>query len=453
MRTSPKRRSGLVGIATATAAAFALFATSASAETLSLAQAIEMGVQKSPNVRSAKAQTESADAQTSIARAGYLPSFGIEAGGIAGGVGVDGTLPTRAAPPLPPEVGFSETKYSYGGIARASVNWNLWDFGKTSNNVAASSANYEAQSANFRETSANTAGSVAQTFLTLYYQERLYEVAIVTLATRDKLAAITNGLVRSGVLPPMEEIRSTSRLDAARRDMERAKAGVDDARTQLAIILGMEPNATLKLAPPKLARAPVDAVAAIKEGEAKRNVLVAAERAVDSRRAETDAASSQFMPTLLISAVGSATFQHEDPLEFRQNRRNGTVQILLKETFDFSLFARVDQAKANEAAAEANLEATRRDVKSDAMRATIAVRSTSAQLEFAKRAEDGSQKFRAVVEARYTKGLSSPLELVDAEDADIGARITRIQTELDYSLAIVRFCIATGRPIAQEGSL
>ena len=185
--------------------------------------------------------------------------------------------------------------------------------------------------------------------------------------------------------------------------------------------------------------------------EARR--FVAAERAVDSRRAETDAAYSQFMPTLLVGAFGSATFQHEDPLDFRQNRRNGTAQILLRETLDFSLFARVDQAKANEAAAEANLEATRRNVKSDAVRATIAVRSTNAQLEFAKRAEDGSQKFRAVVEARYMKGISSPLELVDAEDADIGARVSRIQTELEYSLAVVRLCVATGRPIAQEGSL
>ena len=436
----------------ATAAALALFAGSASAETLTLAQAIERGVQKSPNVRSAKAQIEAADAQTGIARAGYLPSVTLEGGGVVAGQGFDGSGLTKAAPPLPSEVGAKDVRYQYGGIVTASARWSLWDFGKTSNAVAAANANLESQSANHRETMVNTAGSVAQNYLTFYYQERLYEVAIVTLATRDKLAAITKGLVKTGILPPMEEIRSTSRLEAARRDMERAKAGVDDSRTQLAIALGMEPTASIKVAPPKLSRAPVEAAAAVKEGETKRNALVAAERALDFRRAETEASTSLFLPTLEINGFGKATFQHEDPTEFRQDRRVGTASIVLRETFDFAISSRVDQAKANEAVAEANLEATRRDVRSDAIRASISVRATTAQLDHAKKAEEGSQAVRAIVEARYVRGLSSPLELIDAEDADIDARVTRIQTELDYSLAVVRLCIATGRPIAEEGS-
>jgi outer membrane protein len=450
VRRSPKRWVGLV--AGATAAACALFAASASAETLSLSQAIEMGVQNNPGVRAAKARTTAADAQTTIARAGYLPNLSVEGGAIVSGNGFDGSLPTRAPPPLPPEIASSNVAYQYGGIATARVNWNLWDFGKTSNSVASADANLDATAANQREIASTTAGTIAQSYLTLYYQERLFEVATATLATRDKLAAITRGLVQSKILPPMEEIRSSSRLEAARRDMERAKAGVDDARTQLAITLGMDPNAPLKLSQPKLAQAPLDPTGAVKEAESKRAALTASERALESRRADSDAATSQFMPTLLVTSFGTMTFEHEDPLDFRQNRRSGQAQLLLRENFDFSLFARVSQAKANEAAAEADLEATRRDVRSDAVRASISVRATTAQLEHAKKAEEGSQAVRAIVEARYIRGLSSPLELVDAEDADIDARVTRIQTELDHSLAVVRLCIATGRPIAEEGT-
>jgi outer membrane protein TolC len=74
---SPRRRSRIVA---AVLAAFSVtLATTARAETLTLQQAIDMGLQKSPNVREAKARIDSADANTAAARTGYFPTLSASA--------------------------------------------------------------------------------------------------------------------------------------------------------------------------------------------------------------------------------------------------------------------------------------------------------------------------------------------------------------------------------------
>lgn len=440
-------------VALATVVTSSLSVSRASAETLTMAQAITLGLSKSPAVHAAKARTEAADAtSTTIARSGYLPSASIEGGFLLQGTGFHGSVPTNQPPPLPAEIGRKEAVYGYGGVLRANFNWTLYDFGKTSSNVGAANANYESTFASQKESTNSAAAGIAQAYLTLFYQERFLEVASATLQTRDKLNAITKGLVKSGILPPMEELRAASRLDAARRDMERAKTAAEDARINLAVNLGMEPGAPIKTATPKLPQVDLETAAAVREGETKRPALLAAERAADSRRAEKDAASSGFLPTIAIVAAANNSFLNNDNRDFRQDTLFGQASLVLRQPLDLSLFSRVDQANANLAAAEADLEATRRDVRSDAARAAVAVKSTSVQVQHAKKAEEGSQAVRAIVEARYIRGLSSPLELVDAEDSDIATRITRIQAEFDYALAIVRLQVATGRPIAEEGS-
>ncbi len=435
----------------------------AAADTLSLTQALEMGMQKSPNVRSAKYRTESAEAQTSAARAPYLPSLSLSGTFEVGGNYVDGsrlspqpngTFVEVAGTQAPGSPFNPAATYRTRPTATARISWTVWDFGKTSNNVAAADANRDAASANEKETSLQVASSIASAYLSVFYQDRFLELANATLQSRDKLNAITKGLVKNGIQPPMEEIRAGSRLEAARRDAERAKAGSDDARMRLALALGMEPAASggIRVTQPRLPRPNVDSTTALKEAEEKRPQLLAAQKTADAKVAAKDAAWAGYLPNVFVTATGTLSAPKQDPLEFAQKTRDGALLIGVSEQWDFGISPRVDAAKADQAAAEADLEATRRDTKSDALSAAISVRATGAQLDHARKAEEGTQAVRAIVEARYIRGLSSPLELIDAEDSDIDARQTRIQTELDHALAIVRLCVATGRPITEEAA-
>ncbi|MFO0668399.1 MAG: TolC family protein [Polyangiaceae bacterium] len=428
----------------------ALTSSVAAADTLSLTQALEMGMQKSPNVRAAKLRTESADAATSAARAGYLPRLEAKVFVQEVGAATDGSARATVNGPE-----FATRSVSYTSTVpglSGTLIWNVWDFGKTSNSVAANERFRDAAAATEKETTLSIASSIASSYLNLFYQERLLDLANATMQSRDKLNAITKGLVKNGIQPPMEEIRAGSRLEAARRDFERAKAGAEDARTQLALALGLEPSADLRVTAPRLPRLSMDTATALREADDKRPQLAAAKATADGRQAAKDQQFAQLLPNLFASVNGTLNPDRPDYSDYVQTRKQFIAQVGLSGAFDFGSLARLDQASADAAAAEADLEATRRDTKSDATRATISVRATAAQLEHARKAEEGTQAVRAIVEARYIRGLSSPLELVDAEDSDIDARQTRIQTELDHALAIVRLCVAIGRPITEEAA-
>jgi outer membrane protein TolC len=70
-------------------------------------------------------------------------------------------------------------------------------------------------------------------------------------------------------------------------------------------------------------------------------------------------------------------------------------------------------------------------------------------LEHARKAAEGAAGVLTIVQARYVQGLSSPLELIDAESADSDARVAEAQTELAMALAQVRLYVATGRRIEE----
>jgi outer membrane protein TolC len=77
--------------------------------------------------------------------------------------------------------------------------------------------------------------------------------------------------------------------------------------------------------------------------------------------------------------------------------------------------------------------------------AASAVRTVGEQLTHAKKAADLAASVYAVVQARYVQGLSTPVELYDAESADIAARTEKLRAELTETLAKARLLVATGR--------
>lgn len=432
--------------------------STARAETLTLAQAIEMGLSKSPTLRGARARTASADASVTAAQGGYWPRFD---GTITAGSGsfqpmATGSVTDTKATGFPTQTSRA-VQYTYGIRAEAGLRWTLWDFGKTSNNVGASEAGLRGAAANEKESVAQTSALVANAYLTLFHQEKLLEVAKATLSSREDLFKIAKGLVKAGIQPPVEELRSEARFEGAQRDFARARAEAEQARMSLAIVLGHDTPTALRVVTPKLPRISLELNAAMKEAE-QRPAITAADQAYEFNKSRADATAAQYFPTLSAQGTLAYSYSASDPpsgtnvrLDQTTELRSGTGSIVLGgPLWDPSQSAAVDKARADAAAAEASIDDTKRDVKSEAARSAIQVKLGQAQLEHARLAEERAGQVRMVIEERYKRGLSNPLELIDAEDSDLSARISRIQTELDYQLAIVRLCVATGRPIVDD---
>ena len=413
---------------------------------MTLSRAIEIGRRKAPEIRGAKANYASEDAQTDVVRSNYYPSFSATLSGSAKETRDEQPYP--ADPPRHP-TDFSQVQVYYLGSAQGSANmsWTLYDFGKTGNNVDNQEAQRANAYANVSATELSVISDVANAYVNLVYNERLRDVARQTLANREKLIVVAHGLVKSGLQPPLEEIRAQSRAEATRRDLANAEMQVADARAVLGALLMMDPQTQFRVEVPRFRPMNTDPNVAMHDAERLPSVA-AAKATVQSKNAIIEVKQSQYLPTLSMSASANQTFIKYEFSQVTATPRNVQGGLALTGTiFDASLAPTVDAAKADAAQATANLDQVKRDARKEAARAAVAVTQSAAMLDHARKAAEQAAAVLAVVQARYVQGLSSPLELIDAEGDDADARTAATQAELSYALAEVRLLVATGHKI------
>ncbi len=411
---------------------------------LTLARALEIGRQRSPQIRGARARAESAEANIDEQRANYYPT--LSANLSANGAAVRDTQPT----PPPSEGLFAFVNYTAAGTAATSVRWTLWDFGRTSGSVAAAEASHTSAAASQAGAELGVMSDVANAYVSYHYKEQLRDVTKATLTQREKLVVLAKGLIKAGLQPPLEEIRASARAEAARLQLATAEADVYDARAVLAALLSLDPGAPLRVAPPRLPRLDMDSALAMREAE-HLPAVASATADHDARESAADAAQARYLPTISLSVDDYYRLTRSDKSDILLNTRQATAGLLVSvPIFDASIGPNLTGARAEASAAAATLEQTRRDVRTAAARAAFAVRTTAVALEHAKRSADGAAAVLQIVQARYIQGLSSPLELIDAESSDSDARIQRTQSELAHALAVVRLMVATGKKIVEE---
>ena len=410
-------------------------------DALTLTAALQMARERAPELREAHAQRDAAAATASVQRAGYFPT--LSASVSSSGSAVRDTQPG-------PDGLFSFVQYSGAATLSGALRWTVWDFGRTRDIVRAADAGHASAIARASVVELEVARDVATAYVVLFYKEQLHAVLRATVAQREKLTVLARGLVKSGLQPPVEEMRAAARADAARAQLAVAEADRQDARAQLAALLFLDPSKPFEVAAPRLRRLDVDSSAATRTAEAL-PIVAAASSDRDATAAAVDAARARYRPTLSLSLDGSFRGARVDQSKAIVNtERSEAVLVLSVPIVDASIAPGVRRARAEAAAAEAAFDQVRRDAASDVARAAIAVRTSAEALSFSKNAADRASAVLEVIQSRYAQGLASPLELIDAENAESDSRIQQTQAEFAHALARVRIFVATGSPIVEE---
>jgi outer membrane protein TolC len=410
---------------------------------LTLSRALKLGHERAFPLKGARDQAASADANVDEQRAAYYPTLSAALTG-----GANATRDTQVKPP--PETGLFVFVNSSGSASgSASLRWTLYDFGRTAGAVSAAREGQRAAVAGVASAELSVMSDVANAYVALYYRERLRDVARATLTEREDRVALARGLIKNGLMPPLEEIRTTARADAARVAFTTAEADVADARAALASLLALDPDSLAEVAPPRLPEPDLDAVSAARVADRVPSVR-AAEASALAKEASADSHAARYFPTLSLNADGVYRFARYDKDSEFTNTRSATGSLVLSvPILDLSIAPDVRGARADAAVATETARETRRTARDEATRAALAVRATLSAFEQARAAAEKASAVLTIVEARYKDGLSSPLELIDAEGADSDARVTVAQTELGHALALVRAAVATGRPIVE----
>jgi TolC family type I secretion outer membrane protein len=388
-------------------------ATALPATALTAVDAVDLALCNHPQTREVWASARVQAALVGVAQGGWLPSLDASAGA------------TRFQTENNP---FTRTS------AALTLSWLLVDFGQRSANVENARQLLNAAAA----TQDATVQTLFLAALQTYYAAQATQAAVVSANEAERAAGesyrAADARYAVGVATPADRLQAQTALSQATLNRIRAEGEARNALGALANALGFAAQQRIVLA--ELPAAPADTVfqkevdALIGEAQARRPDLRAAEAQLKAAEAGVDLARAQGRPTLSLAAGPS--WQESAGVITQGNSIGLSLNV--------PLFAGFDTAyRVRSAAAQAEVRAAQRDriknqVALDVWRAYQSLTTATQSLKTTADLVASAEQSAKVALGRYKAGVGTVLDLLTAQSALAGARLQRIQAQLDWNV-------------------
>jgi outer membrane protein len=386
-----------------------------------LAQAVAVALEHSPQVQAAQSALQAAQAQLAAAQAALLPSAGLSASAGWDRLG-------------------SSAQVSVG------VTYLLYDGGLRQAQIRQLEARLEAARENLAAVRAQVAQQVAQAFMAQVSADQvvaLREQAVVQARTQLQAA---QARVRAGTAPQADVTSAEAQLASAEVALLEAQANAQLSRAQLATLLGLDPGTPVAATPP-------GAPPAFQVGEAE-----ARERALgrpEVRRAEAEVlAAEAALAAAMIQGGITVTLDGRYVLVTVGGPGAGTwsvgagVSVPLYDGGQRA--AQVEAARANLESARAALAQARLEAQRDAVQARLGWISAAAREAAAQRAVAAAQEALRVAEGRYAAGIGTILEVAQARAQLASAQESLVQAAASRWTSLVALRRALGMSVLPE---
>jgi outer membrane protein len=422
---------------------------------LTMQEAVRKAADRYPSLRISEAEIRGAAAGIQLARTAYLPRMELIAGvNRATRNNVLGLLlPSQIIAPISgPVLNSNSLSSAWGSTVGVLVSWEPFDFGlRNANTEVARAAQGRAEAAAAR-TRLEIETLIADHFLTLLAGEQTVLAAQAASTRAAELQRITEALVSAELRPGVETSLARAEVASAELQVIRARQAVAEARTTLALLLGVPP-ATVEFSAAKLLSAPVVA----QERTLEANPLVReAQAAINESEARLRVLDRSYFPRFTFQGTSYARGTGALPEGRLLGGVNGlgpniqnwaagfTVQFPL---FDLPAIRARKQAESSRLTAE---QERRRQVLLDLeTRRGRAQAAYEAALQVAKTTPALSEAARAAVEqatARYQSGLGTAREVAESQRQ-------LAQAEIDERLAVLGIWRARLAVLAAEGDI
>lgn len=400
-------------------------------DTLTLQQAIELGLRQHPSLRAAEAGVRSASAGHTLAMSSYYPFLSFNAGASH----TEGVFVFNPAVPARYQIYSSYT----GGLQAQQV---LFDFGKTIGRVSASTSLSDAAKADYTSTREEVKLNVEIAYYGLLAVQRVVGVNQEAVAQAQKHLTQAQAFYTVGRRPQFDVTKAEVDLANANVNLISATNLREVARVQLDNAMGLErpqPYAVVDPPLPPAFQANMDSARAV--AFERRPELQAARARVEANRALARATWSQHLPTL--SATGGWNWNGFQPVPLYP-RWNAAIQLSLPIFLGFSIDAQVQQANAAADVAQAALDTQVQSTMLEVEQAYLNLTEASERrVATQKLVEQAGQNF-ILADRQYAAGVGTPLDVTDAQVSRSNAQITNIQALYDYVTSLVRLRRAMG---------
>jgi outer membrane protein len=428
----------------------------AGAQVFTFEQALQYAVEHYPTVRAALEEINTSTAGISVAKAAYLPRLDSlwqsnrgTANNIFGQVLPQSVIPAMSGPIVDSASGRSV----WGSATGALFSWEPFDFGLREATVANAQAALARARAGEALTRLDVQTAVGAAFLSIVGAQRTVKALQADVDRRDLLSRAVHTLVDNQLRPGAEASRSDAERAAAHTRLIQAQQSVTLGQISLARVLGVTAGDIAIDATTLLARLPPETSVAMTA--ATHPLAQVRQAAVDVARAQEQILSRTDLPRVYVQssvfARGSganANGQLDGGFSGlgldRVNWAAG-VQVVFPNVFDFtSLHARKVAAAASARAETALFDEAVLTVTSQRRAAAAMMQAARAVAANTPVQLAAAQQGEAQARARYQAGLTSIIEVADAQSLLAQAEVQDELARIDVWRALLAQAVAQG---------
>jgi outer membrane protein len=339
--------------------------------------------------------------------------------------------------------------YTHAGTG-GSLSQLITDFGHTRNLVATNKLQQKAQDQTALATEQDVLLATDQAFYRLLNAQSLLDVAKATVAARGDVQNLTSALTKSALKSDLDLNIASADLSQAQLLQLDAENAVDSARAALAAVLATaadtvyqaveDPEAAPPPPPSPDSSAAVNASAQIQRPDLQ---ALRFNAAADQKFAA--AQQLQHLPTISALAIGGITPVAPDGIFVPNWYASAGVNLTLPLFTGFRIDAQAQEARFRQKAAEKQAQdlsdTIARDVRVAVMNAQTAFRRIAVADQFRQQ----TAQALALAQTRYKLGLSSIVELSQAQLQSTQAAVAEVNARYDYLLSLRALDYARGQ--------
>ena len=333
----------------------------------------------------------------------------------------------------------SSRLYTHAG-AGGTLSQLLTDFGHTRDLVANSRLQAKAQQQNALATEQDVLIATDQAFYRLLDAQSLLDVAVATVKARGDVQNLTQALTKSALKSDLDLNISSADLSQAKLLQLDAENSVASASATLAELLAAPPETQYRAvddgstAPPP---PPDDSSALIKEAQAQRPDLQALRLDTQADRKLARAQELQRLPSISALAIGGVTPVRPDGGIFTTNWYAAAgVNLTLPVFTGFRINAQTQEARLRERASEKQTQELSDAIARDVRIATLSAETAFRRIGVAEAFQHQTTQALNLAQTRYKLGLSSIVELSQAQLQTTQATVEAVNARFDYLLAL-----------------
>jgi len=409
--------------------------------------ALARAYQGNPQLNAQRAIVRQNDEGVAQALSGYRPTLSATAA-----IGEQYTNTTGVIPPIPPGlpngVSYMIKGYTTPKSVGVAGGQTLFNGKQTANKVRQAESQVSAARETLRMMEASVLLSAATAYMDMSRDAANLEVQQNNIRVLQRTLRDTQNRFSAGQVTSTDVAQAEAQLAAGEAGLHAAESTLMTTRANYRRIIGVEPS-NLAPAAPVDRLAPTTLNAAIAVGSAENPAVTAALYGVDVAQLQVKIAEGALWPTL---AVQGSVQQQTYPNILTPNLFLGTVMLNLSVPI-YQGGAEYSAIRLNKEAVgqqRLNVDQVRDQTQANVVQAWGQLQAAKAEVEAAVRQNEASERALEGVRNEALAGQRTTLDVLNAEQALVNARVSLIIAQHDRVVASYSLLSAVGRLSAQE---